>query len=105
VPATEIEKRSAAGQIVRHDAGLQARVRNEGRVGGGAGVGINDPRKEHRAPICVQANRIESGIGDAELEILDQARLLDLCPDLQVVAAASIGNVRFDSIVGQKPIL
>ena len=79
--SVEGEQRAAARQIVRHESRLQVRIRRVRRVDVRALGGIGDAGQQQGVPIGVEAHGIVSGVGDSELEVLEQPGLLDLRAD------------------------
>ena len=78
------EQGAAAGQVVRHKARLKIRICHVGGIDTRALVGIGHARQEKIVPVGVQTHRIVGRIGDAELEVLEQPRLLEPGPQLEV---------------------
>src|SRR5262249_10281029 len=99
----ESEQRAAPGQIERQQSLGERRVRLEPRSGALADHGQRGIRNAGSA--VVDAGRVEARIGDAELEIFEQPRLLQIDTILNVVAALCGRDVGFDSPVEKLPLL
>ena len=83
---------------------LPPRVRSKGirpvrdiRVGLQSGVGtfrgVDQIRRARRIAVAVQADRIEGRVGNAETEVLQEAGLLHVDADLEIVRACRDGKI------------
>ena len=91
----EGEQASAARQVERNQSQRHIRIGLES--GFGALRGIDQIGRARRVAVAVQADRIESRVGDAEGEILQQPGLLHIDAELQIVRAGRERKIALDA--------